>query len=75
MSNPTIEISKQQIISALAQFTPKELKQIIDKLIRQKAFSPPKLEEITREAVKTVRREKLKPATVEEAIKWARRKR
>jgi hypothetical protein len=75
MSNPTIEISKQQIISALAQFTPKELKQIIDKLFRQKAFSPPKLEEITREAVKTVRREKLKPATVEEAIKWARRKR
>jgi hypothetical protein len=29
MSNPTIEISKQQIINALVQFTPKELKQII----------------------------------------------
>jgi hypothetical protein len=75
MSNPTIEISKQQIINALVQFNPKELKQIINKLFKQKAFAPPKLEDITREAVKTVRREKLKPETVEEAIKWARKKR
>jgi hypothetical protein len=74
MSNPTIEISKQQIINALVQFTPKELKRIINTLFKQKAFAPPKLEDITREAVKTVRRERLKPETVEEAIQWARRR-
>jgi len=74
MSNPTIELSKQQIINALVQCTPKELKQIINSLFKQRAFAPPKLEDITREAAKTVRRERLTSETVKEAIKWARAK-
>ncbi len=75
MSSPTIELSRKQIIDALVQFTPRELKEIIRELFKQKAFVPPTLEEITREAGKTVRKERLKPEVVQEAIKWARSKR
>lgn len=75
MSSPTIELSRKQIIDALVQFTPRELKEIIRELFKQKAFVPPTLDEITREAGKTIRKEKLKPEVVQEAIKWARSKR
>lgn len=74
MANPTIEINKKQIINALAQFSQRELKGIIGELLRQKSFVPPTLEEITREAGKTIRKEGLKPEIVQEAIKWARSK-
>ncbi len=72
MANPTIEINKKQIINALSQFSPRELKGIIGELLRQKSFVPPTLEEITKEAGKIVKRERLKPEVVQEAIKWAR---
>lgn len=74
MANPTIEINKKQIINALSQFSPRELKGIIGELLRQKSFEPPTLEEITKEAGKIVKRERLKPEIVQEAIKWARSK-
>jgi hypothetical protein len=74
MANPTIEINKKQIINALVQFSPRELKGIIGELFRQKSFVPPTLEEITKEAGKIVKRERLKPEIVQEAIKWARSK-
>ena len=74
MANPTIEINKKQIIDALVQFSPGELKGIIWELFRQKSFVPPALEEITKEAEKIVKRERLKPEIVQEAIKWARSK-
>ncbi|GBE01811.1 hypothetical protein BMS3Bbin06_02320 [bacterium BMS3Bbin06] len=74
MSNPTIELSKKQVINVLAQFPPEELKEIIDTLLKQKAFVPPSLEEITEEASRIVQRERLEPEIVDEAIKWARSK-
>jgi hypothetical protein len=36
MANPTIEISKQQVVNALLQFRPKELKNILNTLFKQK---------------------------------------
>lgn len=75
MSNPTVELSRKQIVSALVQCSPRELKSIFSDLFKQKAFSPPKLEDITREAAKTVRNRGLKAQTVQEAVKWARSKR
>lgn len=74
MSNPTMEISKKQAINVLVQFSPKELKEIIDTLLKQKAFVPPSLEEITEEAGNIIKHEGLKPEIVDEAIKWARSK-
>jgi len=74
MGNPTVELSRKQIINALVQCSPKEIKGIMGELFRQKSFVPPTLEEITWEAGKTVRQGRIKPRTVQEAIKWARSK-
>ena len=72
MANPTIEISKQQVVNALLQFRPKELKNILNTLFKQKLFIPPSLREITKEASSIVKSKNLGPEIVEEAIKWAR---
>lgn len=75
MANPTIELSKKQVVNALLQFTPKELKSIMDNLFRQKLFMPPSVREITREASSQVKIGSRKSEIVEEAIRWARSKR
>jgi len=72
MGNPTIELSRKQVVNALIQFSPMELKKILDELFRQKSFAPPTLDEITKEAGKIVKERKLKRDVIQEAIKWAR---
>lgn len=74
MANPTIELSKKQVVNALLQFTPKELKNIMEILFRQKLFIPPSLTEITREASSQLKMGNIKSEMVKEAIKWARSK-
>jgi hypothetical protein len=72
MNNPTIQLSRPQLISALTQFSPDALKKIIDDLFRKKIYTPHPLDEITREASTVVRKAKLGPETAEEAVQWAR---
>ncbi len=72
MNNPTIELSRPQLVSALSQFSPDALKKVLDDLFRRKIYSPRPLAEITREASAVVRRAKLGPETAEEAVLWAR---
>ena len=72
MADPTIEISKQQVVNALLQLKPKELKNILNTLVEQKLFTPPLLKEITKEASSIVKGKNLGPEVVEEAVKWAR---
>ena len=74
MANPTIEISKQQVVNALLQLKPKELKTILNTLFKQKLFTPPSLREITKEASSIVKGKNLASEVVEEAVKWARSK-
>lgn len=73
MGTPTVALSRKQIINALLQCTPKEIKGIMGELFRQKSFVPPTLEEITWEAGRTVKQGRIKPRTVQEAIKWAKK--
>jgi hypothetical protein len=72
MNNPTIQLSRPQLISALTQFSPEALKKILDDLFRKKIYTPHPLDEITREASAVVRKAKLGPETAEEAVQWAR---
>lgn len=72
MNNPTIELSRPQLVSALSQFSPDALKKVLDDLFRKKLYTPRPLVEITREASSAVRRSKLGPETAEEAVVWAR---
>ena len=75
MGNPTVELSRKQIVNALVQCSPQELKSIFSDLFKQKTFAPQKLEDITRAAAKTVKQKGLKAQTVQEAVTWARSKR
>jgi hypothetical protein len=72
MNNPTIELNRPQLISALSQYSSEALKKVIDDLFRKKLYTPHTLDEITREASAVVRKAKLGPETAEEAVKWAR---
>jgi len=72
MNNPTIELNRPQLISALSQFPPEVLKKVIDDLFRKKLYKPQPLAEIAKEAAAVVRKAKLGPETAEEAVQWAR---
>jgi hypothetical protein len=72
MNNPSIQINNSQLLETLAQFPPEGLKKLIDQLFKKKLYTPLPLTEITREAARTVKREKLGPEIAEEAVQWAR---
>jgi hypothetical protein len=72
MNNPSIQVNNSQLVEALAQFPPEGLKKLIDQLFKKKLYAPLPLAEITREAARTVKREKLGPETAAEAVQWAR---
>jgi len=72
MNNPTIELSRLQLVSALSQFSPEALKKVIDDLFRKKLYAPRPLDEITREASAAVRKAKLGAEAAGEAVAWAR---
>jgi hypothetical protein len=72
MNNPTLEISRPQLISALSQFPPTVLKKLIDELFKKQLYIPRPLDEITREASSVVRLAELGPETAGETVKWVR---
>jgi hypothetical protein len=72
MNNPTIELSRSQIVAALSQFPPDALKKLIDDLFKKQLYTPRPLEEVAREAQAAVKKAKLPAAVAEEAVKWAR---
>lgn len=72
MRTPTLQINNRQLVDALSQFPPDRLKKVIDQLFRRNLYSPPSLNEITRAASRTVKRQKLGPETAAEAVQWAR---
>ncbi len=74
MNVQTLEFDKKQLIKALVKYTPNELKDIIDELLNQKAFTSSTLDEITNEASTIVKDRSLSPDIVKDAIEWARSK-
>lgn len=72
MKNPVVELSRNQIVTALMQFPPDALKKVIDDLFRKKLYTPRPLNEIAGEASAIVKQAGLGPETVDEAVRWAR---
>jgi len=72
MSNATIEISKKQVLEALVQLSPKDLKYVVGRALRKKSFAPPALKKLTTKGRGIVKQEGLKPEVVRDAVKWAR---
>ena len=72
MNAPTIQLTEQQIVSALAQYPPNDLKRIISRLVRTNRYTPPTLDEVTSSASACVQRNNTKESAVMEAVQWAR---
>ena len=68
-----IEVDSSQLLNALGQLPPRELKKIIDTLFVKKFLQKPNFEEVSVRTRKIVKKTGLKPEVVGDAIKWARR--
>jgi pantoate kinase len=73
MKKAVIEINSRQLLSALEQLPPDDLKKIIDTLFLKKLFKKPDFEEVSAKTRRVVKKEGLTPGVVEEAIEWARK--
>ncbi len=72
MNTPTIQLTEQQIIGALAQYQPSELKRIISRLIRANRYTPPTLDEVTHNTSACVQQNNTPESVALEAVQWAR---
>ncbi len=73
MKKAVIEVDDTQLLNALEQLPPDDLKKIIDALFLKKLFKKPEFEEVSARVKRIVKKEGLKPDVVEEAIEWARK--
>lgn len=73
MKKAVIEIDNNQIVKALEQLPQDEIKKVIDTLFLKGLYKKPDFEEVSAKTRKIVKKHKLKPEIVEEAIQWARR--
>ena len=75
MGKAIIELDNSQLLKALEQLPPKQLKKIIDTLFSKNLLKKPDFEKVSAKARKIVRKEDIKAEVIGEAIKWARRQR
>jgi hypothetical protein len=68
-----IEIDSSQLLNALEQLPPKDLKKLIDELFLKKLFGKPDFNEVAAKARRIVKKEGLPPKVVEDAVAWARK--
>lgn len=74
MPEVAIKLSKESLVEGLSNLPVREIKDIIDSLIKKKLFRPPRARKICREASAITRKKKLSPRVAEEAVAWSRAK-
>lgn len=72
MADVALKLLKKKIIEGLADLSFKEIKEIMDSLIRKKLFTPPKAGTLYKQASKITKGKKLSEAAAKESVKWAR---
>ncbi len=72
MADVAFKISKKKLVEGLSDLSFKEIKEIMDSLIRKKLFTPPKARTLYKHASKITKGKKLSEAVAEESVKWAR---
>jgi hypothetical protein len=72
MADVALKLSKKKLIEGLSDLSFKEIKDIMDSLIRKKLFTPPKARTLYKQASKITKGKKLSEAVAEESVKWAR---
>ena len=71
MKKTVIEIDSRQLLDALGQLPPNDIKKLIDELFLKKLFRKPDFETVAAKARRVVKKEGLSPKVVEEAVAWA----
>jgi hypothetical protein len=66
-----IEIDSSQLLNALGQLPPNDVKKLIDELFLKKLFRKPDFDAVAAKARRVVKKEGLSPKVVEEAVAWA----
>ena len=72
MADVALKLSKKKLVEGLSDLSFKEIKEIIDSLIRKKLFTPPKARTLYKQASRITKGKKLSEAIAEESVKWAR---
>jgi len=72
MGEVALKLSKKKLVEGLSDLSFKEIKEIMDSLIRKKLFTPPKARTLYKQASKITKGKKLTEAVAEESVKWAR---
>lgn len=72
MADTALKLSKKKLVEGLSDLSFKEIKEIMDSLIRKKLFTPPKATTLYKQASKITKGNKLSEAVAEESVKWAR---
>ena len=73
MKKAVIGIDSSQLLNALGQLPPNDVKKLIDELFLKKLFRKPEFEAVATKARRVVRKEGIPPHVVEEAVAWARK--
>lgn len=73
MKKAVIEIDSGQLLNAIGQLPPNDVKKLIDTLFLKKLFIKPDFDTVAAKARRITKREGLSPDVVEEAVKWARK--
>jgi hypothetical protein len=73
LKRAVLEIDSSQLLSALEQLPPTDLKKLIDILFLKRLFKKPEFEEVAAKTRGIVKKRKLSPKVVQEAIEWARK--
>ena len=73
MKKAVIEIDSSQLLNALGQLPPNDVKKLIDALFLKKLFRKPEFEAVATKARRVVRKEGISPQVIEDAVAWARK--
>lgn len=73
MRKAVIELSSDQLLNALGQLPPNDVKKLMDALFLKKLFRKPDFEAVAAKAGRIVRKEGLSPQVAGEAVAWARK--
>ena len=73
MKKAVIEVDSSQLLDALEQLPQNDLKKLIDTLFLKRLFKKPDFDDVLSKTKRVVKKQRINPKIVEDAIKWARK--